>query len=281
MRFEAIGTHWLITTKDTLASDIQQSILDRIETFDQTYSRFRKDSLITKIAQKAGEYTFPKDAKILFDFYRKLYDLTDGKVTPLIGKTLENAGYDAEYSLQPKPQVEVPRWDDVLEINGVTLVAKKPVTLDFGAAGKGYLVDIICQLLDDAKIDDYIVDASGDLRHKGTMENRVGLEDPRQSGTVIGVVDVQNQSLCASATNRRTWGKYHHVFDPDTKDSTKAIVATWVITDSAMVADGIATSLFFVSPSVVRNAFTYEYVRMHVDESIDYSPTFEDKLFLN
>ena len=251
----------------------------RIEIFDKTYSRFRKDSLVTKIAQQKGTYVFPIDAMPLFAFYRKLYVLTNGKVTPLIGSMLEKAGYDADYSLQPKTIDPLPEWDDVLQIKGSTVTTTQPITLDFGAAGKGYLVDIMCQLLDEAGIEDYIIDASGDLRHKGRMENRVGLEDPRQSGKVIGVIDVQNQGLCASAVNRRKWGKYHHVFDPDTMTSTKDVLATWVIADSTMVADGIATALFLVNPNGVRKEFSYEFARMHADGGVDYSPAFQKALF--
>ena len=277
--FEAIGTHWLITTDKSLPASLLSAVHDRIEVFDKTYSRFRKDSLVTKIATQKGTYVFPDDAIPLFDFYRKLYELTNGKVTPLIGGMLEKAGYDAGYSLQPKPQEALPRWENVLTIDGPNVTTTQAITLDVGAAGKGYLVDIICQLLDQAGINEYVVDASGDLRHKGQGMIKVGLEDPRETGTVIGAINVQNHSLCASAVNRRKWGKYHHIFDPDTKDSTKDISATWVIADSTMVADGIATALFLVDPNVVRKVFNYEFVRMHADGGVDYSPAFEKALF--
>jgi thiamine biosynthesis lipoprotein len=277
--FEAIGTHWSIKTERELSEEVKLAIHSRIETFDMTYSRFRKDSLVTKIAQQKGTFVFPEDAMPLFAFYRKLYELTNGKMTPLIGGMLEKAGYDANYSLQPKTQESLPAWDDVLKIDGTKVTTTQPVTLDVGAAGKGYLVDVICELLDRAGINEYVVDASGDLRHKGHNENRVGLEDPREPGAVIGVIDVRNQSLCASAITRRKWGKYHHVFDPDTKDSTKGIVATWVTADSTMLADGIATSLFFVDPNAIRKEFTFEFVRMHDDGGVEYSPAFEKALF--
>ncbi|MDB5160423.1 MAG: FAD:protein transferase [Candidatus Saccharibacteria bacterium] len=277
--FEAIGTHWSITTERVLSEDVKMAIRTRIEAFDKTYSRFRKDSLVTDIARRKGTFEFPEDAIPLFAFYRKLYDLTGGKVTPLIGSMLEKAGYDADYSLRPKTQEALPDWDDVLEINGSTVTTTQPVTLDVGAAGKGYIVDIICKILDVAGIAEYVVDASGDLRHKGHEENRVGLEDPREPGKVIGVIDVQNQSLCASAINRRKWGKYHHVFDPDMKDSTKGVMATWVIADSTMIADGIATSLFFVDPNVIRKEFAFEFARMRDDGGVEYSPVFEKALF--
>ena len=277
--FEALGTQWQITTHHPIGAHLQQVIQDRIDTFDQTYSRFRDDSLVTEIARRPGTYRFPDDARVLFAFYRNLYDMTAGKVTPLIGRMMENAGYDAAYSFQPRPQAIVPQWDDVLRWKGMTLQTTQPVTLDFGAAGKGYLVDLLSSLLEDAAIDDFVVDGSGDLRQKGTIENSVGLEHPNKPGTVIGRIDIQNRSLCASATNRRTWGDLHHIFNPSTKQPVRDVLATWVVADEAMVADGLATALFFSQPEDLAKKYDYEYVRMHTSGAIDYSNNFSGQLF--
>lgn len=278
--FEAIGTHWSIETAVVLTEALEATIRRRIEAFDKTYSRFRSDSLVSRISRGIGVYTFPEDMDVLFRFYETLYDVTNGKVTPLIGNVLENAGYDASYSFTKKKQEELPAWSDVLHRNGTILEVKKPVMLDVGAAGKGYLVDCVCEILDKAGLKDYVVDASGDLRHKGKRENKVGLEHPLDSTKVIGVIDVQNKSICASATNRRRWGgDQHHIFDPDTLQPTNDVMASWVIADTTMVADGLSTALFFTDPQVLRKTFEFEYVRMHVDGAIDYSPAFEGKLF--
>ncbi|HEY8886068.1 MAG TPA: FAD:protein FMN transferase [Candidatus Microsaccharimonas sp.] len=280
LEFEAIGTHWSIVTDALLPESLETAIRTRIETFDKTYSRFRTDSLVSRISRNVGMYTFPEDMDALFGFYEKLYVLTRGKVTPLIGGMLEKAGYDAKYSFIERKQEKLPVWGEVLIRNGSILEVKKSIMIDVGAAGKGYLVDEVCALLDAAKINEYVVDASGDLRHKGKDENRVGLEHPLDPSKVIGVIDVQNKSLCASATNRRKWGSgQHHIFDPDLMKPTEDVIATWVMADSTMVADGLATCLFFTDPNVLRKEFQYEYVRMHADGSIDYSPAFEGKLF--
>ena len=53
-RFEAIGTHWEIETHELLGRRLEQRILERIEHFDATYSRFRPDSLVSQIAAAPG-----------------------------------------------------------------------------------------------------------------------------------------------------------------------------------------------------------------------------------
>lgn len=278
--FKALGTPWRIETNIKLSPALKNIIQNRIYTFDATYSRFKKDSLVTQISKKAGEYTFPEDAQKLFSLYKELYDASNGRVTPLIGEMIARAGYDSEYSLQPQAQKPIPAWEEAMQWNDLTLHTNLPITLDVGAAGKGYMVDIIASILDEHAVEDYVIDASGDLRHKGSSENKVGLEHPLDTHKVIGVVDVRNKSLCASASNRRVWGEgMHHIFDPNKMAPIQDVIATWVIADEAMVADGLATALFFVDPVILRSKFDYEYARVLANGSIEYSAFFKGALF--
>ncbi len=278
--FEAIGTTWSIATEQPLSSTVLASLRAAIDDFDRTYSRFRADSLVAQVAKEAGNYNFPQNARHLFVFYRRLYDETSGKVTPLVGAALERAGYDASYSFKPSTQHALPIWDEALVWRGSSLHTTQPVVLDVGAAGKGYLIDIVSSILNDASLTDYIIDASGDLRHKGSVGERIGLEHPLEAGKVIGVIDIQNESLAASAVNRRRWGnEQHHIYDPDTLAPTRDILATWVVAEEAMVADGLATALFFVHPSTLNDIYTFQYVRMHSDGHLDYSYDLRGELF--
>lgn len=276
-QFEAIGTHWSIETTEPLGR-LQEKIAKRIETFDATYSRFRDDSLVAKVSQSAGEYHFPSDAKQLVQLYQSLYDATDGAVSPLVGTALSDAGYDSDYSFVERQVRDVPTWNDAMEWKGETVTIKRPVLLDFGAAGKGYLVDLIAVMLERGGHSDFVIDASGDICVRGNVQT-VGLENPYDSTSVIGVVNVTQASLCASATNRRAWGKWHHVIDAKTSKPTDGIVATWVMADSTMVADGLATALFFVGPDKL-NDWQFEYVRLDKSGHIDKSPGFVGELFV-
>ena len=95
-----------------------------------------------------------------------------------------------------------------------------------------------------------IVDGSGDLRQSGGPALRVGLEDPRDAGLAIGVTNLENQALCASATNRRVWGDgLHHVLDARSGMPVRDVVATWTVADDAATADALATALFFTAGS--------------------------------
>lgn len=277
-QFDALGTAWEITSSRSIAHELRDEIREECEAFEQTYSRFREGSLITKASNIAASYIFPANSEILFSFYDELFALTYGKVTPMVGTVLASAGYDASYSLTPRDTIDAtPSYYDTVHRKGRIITMTKPALIDVGAAGKGYLVDIITDMLQRHHYDTFTVDASGDMRVVGS--ETVGLEDPRDPTKAIGTVDITDKALCASASNRRRWGDWHHIIDPETNKPTNDIVATWVIADTAMIADGLATALFFVNPQILAKRYTYEYVRMHADGGIEYSDYFAKGVF--
>src|SRR5690606_33699303 len=140
LEFEAIGTRWQIDTADPIGTELDSALHERIDSFDATWSRFRDDSLVAEISRKPGAWELPAEAATLFELYRRLYEATDGAMSPLVGRALETLGYDRAYSLRPsEPSRPVPAWDDAVSWDGRVLTTLRPVLLDIGAAGKGYL----------------------------------------------------------------------------------------------------------------------------------------------
>ena len=230
--------------------------------------------MITRISQKAGTYVFPEDSLLLFLLYQKLYILTSGLVTPLVGSLLAEAGYDKNYSLVPQSFNKPPTWEESIEFLFPELLVKKPVLLDFGAAGKGYLIDIIGELLEKEGFRLFCIDAGGDIKTSG-YPMRVGLEHPADSTQVVGEVLLERGSICGSAGNRRKWNDLHHIFNPETLTPVKEIIAVWVTAPTALVADGLSTALFFIEPERLLSAgFQFEYFLIHEDFSYEKSENF-------
>lgn len=95
---------------------------------------------------------------------------------------------------------------------------------------------------------------------------------------VIGVYNLKNTSLCASATNRRAWGdNLHHVIDPKTGKPTQDVIATWVVGDTTAIADGLATALFFTNGEQLQKAFDFSYIRMFSMEVLRYPVILKEK----
>lgn len=283
MEFEAIGTHWNITVappgveNTTLTNEIKR----RIEEFEHNYSRFRLDSLVTTMAHSADSYHLPDDARPLLDIYQKLYRLTNGAVTPLIGQVLVDSGYDANYSLEPKSLQQPPHWEDTLDYSWPNLTLKQPALLDFGAAGKGYLVDIIGELLIQHDVTSFCIDAGGDILQHNVQQQtaQIGLEHPDNPLQVIGVATILNQSICGSAGNRRAWKNFTHIINPHTLSSPEQWRAVWVVAEQALIADGLTTALFFTPSTVLATEFDFEYLAIKADYTIEQSAHFPAEVF--
>ena len=150
--------------------------------------------------------------------------------------------------------------------------------LDFGAAGKGYLVDLLAELLLEHGVDNFVIDAGGDIRqHTNEHQGRtiVALENPHNPMEAIGSVSLHNGSICGSAPNRRQWGEWHHIIDPHSLQPTRDKAATWAIVADTeryptMLADGLATALFFVSSSRLTD-FDFDYLVVKADNSYSIS----------
>lgn len=286
-KFEAIGTSWQIDIAEDVSVSTQEELLqkihERIDKFDKDYSRFRLDSLVTKWSKETGTFDLPSDAKPMLDIYERMYKLTGGSMTPLIGRVMEDAGYDAEYSLKTKPTLtQPPSWNEAIEYSFPKISIKQPVVLDFGAAGKGYLIDIIADILKAEGFKNFTIDAGGDIVHESLKgeKMRIGLEHPTDTTMAIGVVELGNQSICGSAGNRRAWGEFHHIIDPYTLKSPRHLLATWVVAETALLGDALASALFFVDAKVLIGEYNFQYLVLNADGSVSHSEGFPTELFI-
>lgn len=284
--FDATGTRWEVDIQSSKSPSELNLLVDivkaRVESFEQTYSRFRPDSFISVASQKVGVHQLPDDAREMFLLYFELNKITHGLFTPLMGQILEDAGYDSAYSFtDKKTPIPAPDLRQSLSYSYPKLTVRKPVKMDFGACGKGHVIDIIGKLLIDNNIFNFCIDAGGDLLYKNTSPKvlRVGLEDPRDLSQVIGVCNLATGSICGSSGNRRKWKRFHHIINPKTVTSPTAILSTWVVAESAMLADALATCLFFVEPADLSSHFSFEYLILMDDFSVNKSLNFPGETF--
>lgn len=285
LKFEAIGTRWELQATHSLSTDewsaVYAQIRRRVESFDKAYSRFRADSLVTKWSQQAGHHPLPPDGYKLMRFYDKLYQASGGLVTPLIGQAMVAAGYDANYSFKPQPLTPPPAWQEIIRYGRDFIELSRPALLDFGAAGKGYLIDIVGDILSVAGVESYLINAGGDILYKPLEQSvvTVGLENPVDTTEAIGIVRLSGGSLCASSGAKRQWSGYHHIIDPQALGSPRQTLAAWATADDAMTADGLATALMLVPASRLRPHFQFSGAVLSSDMSLTYDQDLAIELF--
>ena len=156
---DALGTGLLVHTESVLDDEIRDRIGSFIHEYEVVLSRFRDDSIVGRMrtAAHGGTFDFPDWASGLFGLYDRLFAATDGATDPCVGEDLIRLGYDESYSFTPAPDAAEHAgaihgraiWSADVERHGTTLVTRGPVALDFGACGKGYLVDLLAGMLGD------------------------------------------------------------------------------------------------------------------------------------
>lgn len=284
--FEAIGTRWNVDTVGELSAATRAEVTALIEAFDQAWSRFRDDAQIAPLAEAPGSIPAPMDASPMLDLYGELSEATSGAVNPLVGAALAHRGYDAHYGFVDRGAQPAPAgWRDLLTWCDGDLAVREAATIDIGALGKGRLVDRVLDLLvaHDAVVGPVTVDAGGDIALRGS--ERIALEHPYDTTRAIGVWQVTDAALCASATQRRAWpgadgGGLHHVLDARTGEPVRTIAATWAVARDAMTADAAATALFFDGGPRFAHSHAVAWVRMTTDGRLEWSPDSKAELFL-
>ncbi len=279
-RFDAIGTVWEIESAAALGVAERAAVTARIDAFDREWSRFRDDSVVTRLSRAGGSVPVPPDAAAMLDLYRTLSEATEGAINPLVGESLERLGYDAAFTLRAAVPLAAPEhWHERLSWDGEELHLTGPATIDVGALGKGRLVDLVLAALDGVP-GQVVVDAGGDIAVRGGPA-RIGLEHPIDTSRAIGVVEVANAALCASAINRRAWGEgLHHILDARTGEPVRTVAATWALAPTAMAADAAATALFFDGGPRLAASWGVEWVRMTTAGALEWSAAFPGELFL-
>jgi thiamine biosynthesis lipoprotein len=297
--WESMGTHWEVgiyfhAEVQPRYEKLFQEIFELSNGFDKKYSRFVDTSLVMQMSRQSGVYDVGEDLAKILEIYFKLEKITDGKVTPCIGNTISDLGYDKEYSFQKKSLVRpVSRMSHVLKIlNEKEIEILFPTILDIGAIGKGYFIDKLKNFLISKNTKSFYINGSGDIYCQNLPENlRVGLENPNNFEEVLGVVEINKGSLCASGTTRRKWesdGKVlNHYVNPSTLGSVDDVVATFSIAENATIADAITSCLFFISPEVLLEKMkaeslvtSFEYMVIQKHGLFRASDFFKSKLFM-
>jgi len=93
------------------------------------------------------------------------------------------------------------RFDEALELDGPAAVrVRAPVWLDFGGIAKGYAVDLAVAKLRRAGVRTGAVNAGGDLRVFGTLEETVHVRSPFDAAQLWPVAALKDSACATSAS---------------------------------------------------------------------------------
>lgn len=197
----------------------------------------------------------PDSLQTLIRLSTHYYQLTEGRFNPALGALISAWGF--HQSTQPDHQrIEqikrnLPGMQDLV-INDQLAFSNNPfLQLDFGAIAKGLAVSEIAELLTVHSINDFIINAGGDIYASGSNLKRpwrVAIEDPFQPGVIADLELASGMSIFTSGNYHRRYTDEnniprHHIIDPSSGEPSRQISAATVIHADPVIADIAATTL--------------------------------------
>lgn len=289
--FEAIGTKWIIAIEISNSIDIdflKNNIIHIVHEFDKQYSRFRADSILYSLKNKLGKFKVGSEFVKILKFYKEFHDVTFGAFSPFSGIVLDSIGYDKDYSFKIdncSNKLNIPSFNEAIKfIDSETIFLLKKISLDFGAIGKGFLVDKIYSFLLNLGINYFFINAGGDIRFYSKLNDEtlsVGLENPLKSDEIVGIYPLKStQSICGSSILKRSWMNKNHIIDFESFNSVSGdVIASFVVADSACIADALATIFLLPKFNYYKLDYKFESLLIFKDLSCRYTDGFKEHLF--
>ncbi len=129
--------------------------------------------------------------------------------------------------------------------------------LDLNALAKGHVVDLVVDRAFAAfELDRLVVNAGGDLVHRGAEPLRLGVEDPHQpydNAAPLAVLEVRDRAVATSGRARRWFTvdgvRRSRVLDPRTGQPVAHTASATVVAPDATTADVLATVASVLEPA--------------------------------
>lgn len=207
------------------------------------------------VVSKSNDGNIPDQVKQLIALSDSAYHLTRGFFDPTIGAVTRL--WDFSVGATP-PHPDSVR--NALRLVGMDRFVSGEITdgvvLDFGGIAKGYAADRSVDLFGRLGYTRAMINIGGDLSILGNRKDgkpwRIAIRHPRRPDCFVGYLDVGQCAIATSGDYERYFlhqGKrYHHIIDPRNGMPGSRCQSVTVVTNSAWLADAMATALFLMGP---------------------------------
>ena len=231
--------------------------LTRIEILEQSWSRFRVNSELSRANSMAGlgPIEISPDFAELISSMLSATKITTGLFDPTMARVIEALGYRVDFPELGEftPATHIPSFRSIsgVSLTGRVLTLDAGVALDPGAIGKGLAGDIICREFMQAGATGVLANIGGDVVVAGTPGDdywRISVANDQclGSGATLGTIqsEVGGFAVATSSTAKRTWGNgLHHVIDPRTGAMSQTdLTQATVVAPSGWQAESYATA---------------------------------------
>jgi len=261
--FRAMGSpcalHLYAASEDE-AGALFAACREEIERLERKYTRYRDDSLTSRINRSAGDergIVLDEETVSLLDYadtaHREsggLFDITSGVL---------RRAWDFRSGRLPEPgQVEAllecVGWQRVLWERPRLVLPVPGMQVDFGGFVKEYAADRAAELCRSRGVRHGLVDLGGDLSIVGPQADgrpwRIGIRDPYDGSRALRTLDVFGGGVATSGDYERSMVvdgvRYGHLLDPRTGWPVDGVASVSVLATHCLIA-GTTSSIAMLS----------------------------------
>jgi len=268
LRWPALGTKCevqYVCASENTARAFEAAVTEWVARFEARYSRFRPDSLVSRINAAAGRDWVEVDVEMdrFLDLCNSLHFMTRGLLDVTALPLMKLWDYKAATPRIPSAaEIAQARrlvgWKKIERKPGCVRLPEAGMALDFGGWGKEYAVDVVADIARVHGITVALVDFGHDLHAIGAAPGKpgwhIGLEDPARPGVACwGSLAVANRSVASSGDYLRGFTisgvRYGHIVDPRTGfPVAHGARQVTVIAASCLEAGILSTTAFIMAP---------------------------------
>lgn len=250
------------------AADIANNLQVAVTQVDNQMSNWKQDSNLTKFNNTACNVwtKIPKDMFYVINQALKITKQTNGAFDIAVGDMVNAWGFGPPHALPNQQEINDLTQQQtnnilnhlILNEQNSSLCKTKPLNLDLCGIAKGYGVDKLAEVLNEANIKNYLVSIDGEMRASGTKPETeyedaapwtIAIEQPiPEIRDIARTVELENAAIATSGDYRHLREFNDQIVSHTIDKSTNAplindIASISVLATTCMHADAYATAL--------------------------------------
>ena len=251
-----------ITVLDTSRQKAEEAVEQGFAAMRETmplFDRFDPNGRIARLNQSGKLSDVPPELSTVLQRSRQLHAMSEGAFDITVLPVLESYKRSLQRSGRP-PSPEALRreqqrtgWERIsLGSGSVRLESGTRITLD--GIAKGYIVDTAARAIRRYGAQCALINAGGDVRAVGDKNGSpwlVGIQDPQQPNTFYQKIRLSDLAIATSGSYVNHFGdslRHNHIVGSQSGVSPKRSLSASVLAPSAVLADGLSTTLFLSGP---------------------------------
>ncbi len=265
----AMGTYVTMTVyapSEEAGKEAIATAFGRVERLEATVSTWRRESDGSRLNREAGGEAVAVDARLVALLGRAVslsretggaFDITVGPLVRLYKRCYRRRRLPTDEERAAAMALVGYQAIEVDAKRGTARLARERMRVDFGAVGKGYIVDAAVAALRATGIEAALVDAGGDLYALGAPPERegwlIGVRDPARPDAIRDErLQVRDVAVATSGDYEQfivlDGRRYSHILDPRSGRPVEHVSSVTIVAPDATRADAYATACSVLGP---------------------------------